>query len=153
MTDHIEVTESAIDTAAALDWLKQDSQGVGALVSFTGMVRELPDAKLDVMELEHYPGMTEKALSTIIAEARRRWPLQRVWIVHRVGQMGLGEEVVQVAVSSAHRQAAFESASFIMDYLKRDAPFWKREISDKGAVWVEQKCSDRAAAERWQEED
>ncbi|QJD70869.1 molybdenum cofactor biosynthesis protein MoaE [Marinobacterium sp. LSUCC0821] len=152
MQDHIEVVEQAFDSAAGLQWLKEDSQGVGALVSFTGMVRELPDADLDFMELEHYPGMTEKALQKITAQARERWPLKRVFIVHRVGAMRLSDEVVQVAVSSAHRAAAFEAASFIMDYLKRDAPFWKREVSDKGSVWVEQKSSDVAAAERWSDD-
>jgi molybdopterin synthase catalytic subunit len=152
MQDHIEVVEHAFDSAAGLQWLKEDSQGVGALVSFTGMVRELPDADLDFMELEHYPGMTEKALQKITAQARERWPLKRVFIVHRVGAMRLSDEVVQVAVSSAHRAAAFEAASFIMDYLKRDAPFWKREVSDKGSVWVEQKSSDVAAAERWSDD-
>ena len=152
MQDHIEVVEQAFDSAAGLQWLKEDSQGVGALVSFTGMVRELPDADLDFMELEHYPGMTEKALQKITAQARERWPLKRVFIVHRVGAMRLSDEVVQVAVSSAHRAAAFDAASFIMDYLKRDAPFWKREVSDKGSVWVEQKSSDVAAAERWSDD-
>ncbi|MEY3037638.1 MAG: hypothetical protein RL143_205 [Pseudomonadota bacterium] len=152
MQDHIEVVERPFDSAAGLQWLKEDSQGVGALVSFTGMVRELPDADLDFMELEHYPGMTEKALQKITAQARERWPLKRVFIVHRVGAMRLSDEVVQVAVSSAHRAAAFEAASFIMDYLKRDAPFWKREVSDKGSVWVEQKSSDVAAAERWSDD-
>lgn len=150
MNDYIQVTEAPLDTQQALNWLKEDSAGVGALVSFTGMVRELPDAALNFMELEHYPGMTEKALARIIEKARERWPLKRVWIMHRVGRMGLSDEVVQVAVSSAHRAAAFEAASFIMDYLKKDAPFWKREVSEKGSVWVEQKASDREAADRWE---
>ena len=151
MNDFIQVTQDPIDTQQALNWLKEDAEGVGALVSFTGMVRELPDAALDFMELEHYPGMTEKALARITEQARDRWPLKRVWIVHRVGKMGMSDEVVQVAVSSAHRAAAFESASFIMDYLKKDAPFWKREVSDKGSVWVEQKETDVVAADRWKD--
>lgn len=151
MQDRIEVVTQAIDSSDGLAWLKESPEGVGALVSFTGMVRELPDADLEFMELEHYPGMTEKALENIAAQARDRWPLKRIFIVHRVGPMGLSEEVVQVAVSSAHRNAAFEAASFIMDYLKRDAPFWKREVSDKGSVWVEQKASDIEAAKSWGE--
>ena len=151
MQDRIEVVTQAIDSSDGLAWLKESPEGVGALVSFTGMVRELPDADLEFMELEHYPGMTEKALENIAAQARDRWPLKRIFIVHRVGPMGLSEEVVQVAVSSAHRNAAFEAASFIMDYLKRDAPFWKREVSDKGSVWVEQKASDVEAAKSWGE--
>lgn len=149
MRDHILVTDQPIQTSEALSWLKDDSVGVGALVTFTGMVRDIPDASLKVMELEHYPGMTEKSLAQIVAQAHDRWPLKRVWLVHRVGRMELGDEVVQVAVSSAHRAAAFESASFIMDYLKKDAPFWKREVTEKGSVWVEQKASDRTAATRW----
>lgn len=149
MSNYIEVTTAPLDISKALAWLKESPSGVGALVSFTGLVRELDDAELESMELEHYPGMTEKALDNITAQARERWPLKRVWIVHRVGQMRLADEVVQVAVSSAHRKAAFEAASFIMDYLKRDAPFWKREVSDQGAVWVEQKGTDLDAAERW----
>lgn len=149
MSDYIEVTQAKLDSANALTWLKASPEGVGALVSFTGLVRELEDASLKSMELEHYPGMTEKALQRIVEQARERWPLNRVWVVHRVGQMTLADEVVQVAVSSAHRKAAFEAAIFIMDYLKRDAPFWKREVSDQGAVWVEQKTTDLEAANSW----
>lgn len=149
MSDYIEVTEASLNSADALAWLKDSPEGVGALVSFTGLVRELDDASLEAMELEHYPGMTEKALQKIVAQARERWPLKRVWVVHRVGRMTLADEVVQVAVSSAHRKAAFEAAIFIMDYLKRDAPFWKREVSDQGAVWVEQKSTDLDAANNW----
>lgn len=149
MINYIEVTQAPLDIANALEWLKESTSGVGAMVSFTGLVRELDNAQLQAMELEHYPGMTEKALEAITDQARTRWPLKRVWIVHRVGRMELSDEVVQVAVSSAHRKAAFEAASFIMDYLKRDAPFWKREVSDQGAVWVEQKETDLDAAEQW----
>src|SRR6056300_1291478 len=149
MSDFIEVTEASLNSADVSAWLKQSPEGVGALVTFTGLVRELEDASLEAMELEHYPGMTEKALQKIVEQARERWPLKRVWIVHRVGRMRLTDEVVQVGVSSAHRKAAFEAAVFIMDYLKRDAPFWKREVSDKGAVWVEQKSSDLEAASSW----
>jgi len=149
MSDYIEVTEASLNSADALAWLKDSPEGVGALVSFTGLVRELDDASLEAMELEHYPGMTEKALQKIVAQARERWPLKRVWVVHRVGRMTLADEVVQFAVSSAHRKAAFEAAIFIMDYLKRDAPFWKREVSDQGAVWVEQKSTDLDAANNW----
>ena len=149
MSDFIEVTEASLNSADVSAWLKQSPEGVGALVTFTGLVRELEDASLEAMELEHYPGMTEKALQKIVEQARERWPLKRVWIVHRVGRMRLTDEVVQVGVSSAHRKVAFEAAVFIMDYLKRDAPFWKREVSDKGAVWVEQKSSDLEAACSW----
>jgi len=149
MNDYINVTEASLDSSAVTTWLKESPEGVGALVTFTGLVRELDDADLEAMELEHYPGMTEKALQRIIEQARERWPLKRVCIVHRVGRMTLADEVVQVGVSSAHRKAAFEAAVFIMDYLKRDAPFWKREVSDKGAVWVEQKGTDLEAANSW----
>lgn len=152
MNDFIEVTEAPIESDRALSWLKEAAEGVGALVTFSGLVRELEDAQLEAMELEHYPGMTERSLENIVKQARERWPLKRVWVVHRVGRMRLSDEVVQVAVSSAHRKAAFEAASFIMDYLKRDAPFWKREVSDRGAVWVEQKETDLEAASRWQKD-
>ena len=149
MSDYIKVTDASLESADVTRWLKESSEGVGALVTFTGLVRELDDASLEAMELEHYPGMTEKSLQKIIDQARERWPLERVLIVHRVGRMMLADEVVQVGVSSAHRKAAFEAAVFIMDYLKRDAPFWKREVSDKGAVWVEQKATDLDAAKGW----
>lgn len=124
----------------------------GAIVTFTGIVRELEntDASLDALYLEHYPGMTEKALEKIANQARQRWELGNIVIAHRVGTLPLNENIVFVGVGSAHRVNAFEAAQFVMDYLKRDAPFWKKEISSQGESWVEQKQSDLDAAEDWQ---
>lgn len=122
----------------------------GAVVTFTGKVRNhnLGD-DVSGLTLEHYPGMTEKALAEIIAEARTRWPLQRVTVIHRVGELHPGEQIVFVGVSSSHRNTAFNGAEFIMDYLKTRAPFWKREATSEGGRWVEAKESDDNAANRW----
>lgn len=122
----------------------------GAVVTFTGKVRDhnLGD-KVSSLTLEHYPGMTEKTLADIVSEARGRWPLQRVAVIHRVGELHTGAQIVFVGVSAAHRNAAFEAAQFIMDYLKTRAPFWKREATEEGARWVEAKESDDHAAGRW----
>lgn len=123
----------------------------GAIVTFTGIVRELElsDDKLDALFLEHYPGMTEKALEGIANKARERWELGNIVISHRVGRLNLNENIVFVGVGSAHRVNAFEAAQFIMDYLKKEAPFWKKEISSAGETWVEQKQSDLDAADTW----
>lgn len=122
----------------------------GAVVTFTGKVRNqnLGD-KVTGLTLEHYPGMTEKALTDIVSAARSRWSLQRVTIIHRVGELHAGEQIVFVGVGAAHRHAAFEAAQFIMDYLKTRAPFWKREATASGERWVEAKESDENAARRW----
>lgn len=122
----------------------------GAVVTFTGKVRNhnLGDT-VSGLTLEHYPGMTEKALADIVSEARTRWPLQRVTVIHRIGELHTGEQIVFVGVSAAHRLAAFASAEFIMDYLKTRAPFWKREATPDGGRWIEAKESDDTAANRW----
>ena len=122
----------------------------GAVVTFTGKVRNhnLGD-KVSGLTLEHYPGMTEKALMEIVSEARSRWPLQRVTVIHRVGELHAGAQIVFVGVSAAHRNAAFDAAQFIMDFLKTRAPFWKREATEEGGRWVEAKESDDHAAGRW----
>ncbi|HBZ17155.1 MULTISPECIES: molybdopterin synthase catalytic subunit MoaE [Pantoea] len=122
----------------------------GAVVTFTGKVRNhnLGDA-VAALTLEHYPGMTEKALADIVVEARQRWPLQQVTVIHRVGELFPGDEIVFVGVSSAHRSSAFAATEFIMDYLKTRAPFWKREATAEGDRWVDARDSDHQAAERW----
>jgi len=123
---------------------------VGGIALFVGTVRGLSsDDGVTAMTLEHFPGMTESELERIEAEARQRWPLEGVTIIHRVGRLLPGEQIVMVAVSSAHRQAAFDSAQFIMDFLKTDAPFWKAEERDGKTSWVEAKDSDDAARARW----
>lgn len=125
--------------------------GAGAVVTFVGLVRELADQPISAMELEHYPGMTEKALAAIEVEARGRWPLQAVTIIHRVGRLATGDQIVFVGVASAHRQAAFEAAAFLMDYLKTRAPFWKKELGADGqGQWVDARESDEDALRRWQ---
>ena len=124
--------------------------GVGAVVSFVGYVRDFNDGReVAGMFLEHYPGMTEKALLKIVDEARQRWPLLKLEVIHRVGELEPGEPIVFVAAASAHRQAAFESCDFVMDYLKTRAPFWKKESTAQGPRWVEGRDSDHKAADRW----
>lgn len=129
--------------------LKGGDSGFGAIVTFTGLVRELTEGGLKGLFLEHYPGMTEKALQDIVEQARQRWELGNIIVVHRVGYLALQENIVFVGVSSAHRRNAFEATDFIMDYLKKDAPFWKKEVSESGDHWVEQKASDLSDADRW----
>ena len=125
---------------------------IGAVVTFTGMVRdENGGAPIARMTLEHYPGMTEAELARVEAEAHERWPLQASLIVHRVGALAPGDNIVLVVTASSHRQAAFAAAEFLMDYLKTRAPFWKKEQAPDGSEhWVEARDSDEAAAERWE---
>lgn len=124
----------------------------GAVVSFSGLVRDYGDRQdIAALELEHYPGMTEKSLHAIVEQARSRWQLQAATIIHRVGRLALGEAIVLVVTASSHRKDAFAAAEFLMDFLKTEAPFWKKEIQQDGSSeWVEAKASDRNAAGRWQ---
>lgn len=124
---------------------------IGAIVTFTGTVRGTSgEAALSSMTLEHYPGMTEAELARVETEARARWPLQGSRIIHRVGELKPGDNIVLVVTASAHRHAAFEAAAFLMDYLKTRAPFWKKETDANGAgCWVDARESDDAALERW----
>ena len=129
--------------------LRDAQAACGAIVTFTGLVRDLVDDPLQQMVLEHYPGMTERSLADIVEQARQRWPLYAVTLIHRVGTLRPGDQIVYVGVSSAHRRDAFAASEFIMDYLKKDAPFWKKEQTRSQERWVEQKCSDLDAAKRW----
>ncbi len=125
--------------------------GAGAVVTFTGLVRGGTGAgEVEAIELEHYAGMVEKTLAGLAAEASGRWPLLTTRIIHRIGRLAAGEQIVFVGVSAAHRQAAFEAAAFLMDFLKTRAPFWKREWVNGEARWVEVKVTDVAAAGRWE---
>lgn len=142
----VRIQTEDFDTTAELDALSAGRDDIGALVSFTGLVR---GGDVSTMELEHYPGMTEKALEEIEAEARDRWPLQGVIIIHRVGPLPPGARIVFVATASPHRAAAFEAAEFLMDFLKTRAPFWKKETTAEGARWVDAREADDAAAARW----
>ena len=123
---------------------------MGAIVTFTGVVRDAEDAPLEAMEIEHYPGMTENALTAIAQEARHRWSLGDVLVIHRYGRMAPGEMIMMVATASRHRKDAFEAAEFLMDYLKSRAPFWKRELTKQGASWVAARDEDEDALQRWQ---
>lgn len=128
----------------------QSLQNVGALVTFSGLVREDHEGqKIDALFLEHYAGMTERSLEAIAREAASRWPLHAVTIIHRIGTLRPGEQIVFVGVSSAHRAAAFSACEFLMDYLKTQAPFWKKETTPAGARWVDARVADDAALARW----
>ncbi|HEI8865887.1 molybdopterin synthase catalytic subunit MoaE [Serratia sp. AKBS12] len=145
----IRVGSAPFGVGEEYQWLAQCDDD-GAVVTFTGKVRNHNlGADVSALTLEHYPGMTEKALTAIVVEARERWPLQRVSVIHRVGELFPGDEIVFVGVTSAHRSMAFEAAEFIMDYLKTRAPFWKREATGQGERWVDARDSDRQAAKRW----
>jgi molybdopterin synthase catalytic subunit len=146
----IRVQQEDFDVGAELQALSGGNRQIGGITSFVGLVRDLSEGT-DVrrMTLEHYPGMTEQALHDIEAEARRRWPLEAVTIIHRYGPLAPGDRIVLVAVASAHREAAFAACHFLIDWLKTRAPFWKLEDTGGGTRWVEAKDSDDQAAERW----
>jgi molybdopterin synthase catalytic subunit len=146
----VRVQETDFDTGAELDALTRGRTDVGALASFVGLVRDRNDgSSVQGMSLEHYPGMTEKALEDICAQAASRWRIIDALVIHRVGALRPGDRIVLVGVTSAHRGDAFEACEFIMDFLKTRAPFWKREETPQGARWVEARESDDAAASRW----
>ena len=122
----------------------------GAVVTFIGLVRDFNQGQqIKGLFIEHYPEMTEKSLQNIVEQAKQRWPVGRVRVIHRVGQLGLSEQIVYVGVTAPHRQAAFSAAAFIMDYLKTQAPFWKKETSHTGEHWVQAKQDDHDAANAW----
>ncbi|WP_286784462.1 MULTISPECIES: molybdopterin synthase catalytic subunit MoaE [Pseudomonas] len=147
----IRVQATAFDPGAELNALHAANVGIGAVVGFVGYVRDFNDGReVAGMFLEHAPGMTEKALAKIVAEAERRWPLLRIDVLHRVGALQPGEPIVFVGTASAHRQAAFAACDFVMDYLKTRAPFWKKEDTAEGPRWVEGRASDEDAAGRWE---
>ncbi|OOF35641.1 molybdopterin synthase catalytic subunit MoaE [Rodentibacter heidelbergensis] len=146
---HIAVQEEEFDQNAIYHWLSA-SHSVGATVIFVGKVRDLNLGDgVSSLYLEHYPAMTEKALHDIVTRAKQRWDIQRVAVIHRVGLLNTGDEIVLVGVSSAHRGEAYRANEFIMDYLKSEAPFWKKEQTDKGERWIEARDSDKAALEKW----
>jgi len=144
----IRVQTHDFDVGAEIAQIKGARTDIGAIVSFTGTVRDADDTVTE-MTLEHYPGMTETELAKIEMDAHARWPLQASLIVHRVGTLKPGDNIVLVVTASAHRDAAFDAAKFLMDYLKTSAPFWKRETGPGGDRWVGAKATDDAAASRW----
>ncbi len=144
----IVVQEAEFDPAQELAGFAAGRVDLGAVVTFTGVVRA-DDADLAAMEIEHYPGMTERALGEIAQQAQARWDLGDVLVIHRYGRMAPGERIMMVATAAGHRRAAFEAADFLMDYLKSRAPFWKKEITPEGTAWVAAKDEDEAALTRW----
>lgn len=147
--DKIVVQTEDFDLTTEVEFIKSSSPNVGAIVSFIGTVRDLNNESLISLTLEHYPEMTEKSLESIANKARDKWELESITIIHRVGTLCIGDQIVLVITTSEHRQEAFDSCNFIMDYLKTDAPFWKKEISDKEEKWVEIRETDEKQKSRW----
>ena len=143
------VQEQPFDIGAETTAFAAGHKEMGAIVTFTGIVRDLPDDPLQAMEIEHYPGMTEAALTEIAQTAIDRWTLGDALVIHRYGRLVPGEMIMMVATASKHRKNAFEAAEYLMDYLKSRAPFWKREITDIGESWVASKAEDEDALTRW----
>ena len=149
MMDKIVVQTEDFDLTSEVELIKSTNSSIGAVVSFIGTVRDLTSESLISLTLEHYPGMTEKSLRSIADKARKKWEIESVTIIHRVGTLGIGDQIVLVITSSKHRQAAFDSCNYIMDFLKTDAPFWKKEVSDKEEKWVSKRESDEEQKKRW----
>jgi molybdopterin synthase catalytic subunit len=154
----VRVQEADFDVGKEIEQLSQGNRRIGGLTVFVGLVREmhvregLHRDRIDALTLEHYPGMTERALEDIEAEAHRRWPLEASLIVHRYGRLEAGARIVLVAVGSPHREAAFQACEFLVDWLKTKAPFWKLEETPVGEKWVESHGGDDAAAARWEKD-
>lgn len=147
----IKVQSEDFDVGAELEAISAGRKNVGAVAAFVGLVRDLAEGNdIAAMTLEHYPGMTERQLAALEDEARGRWALDQVLIVHRYGRLEPGDRIVLCAATSAHRQDAFEACEFLMDWLKTKAPFWKLEETPEGERWVEARDSDDAAAARWE---
>lgn len=147
----VRVQHEDFDVGAEIARLRAGNPRVGAVASFVGVVRDLNEgADVASMTLEHYPGMTEKALAAIVEEAQRRWDLYDVLVIHRVGELRPTDQIVLVVVSSAHRGEAFAACEFVMDFLKTEAPFWKKEATPDGGRWVDARDSDDAARARWE---
>jgi molybdopterin synthase catalytic subunit len=145
----IVVQEGPFDLGAEANRFAEGHRDMGAIVTFTGVVRDLASGDLDAMEIEHYPGMTEAALTEITEQAMARWSLGDALVIHRHGRLSPGDLIMMVATAAPHRKDAFEAAEFLMDYLKSRAPFWKKEHSSTGADWVDAKDEDEDALSRW----
>ncbi len=146
----VKVQTEDFDLTTEIAQLRANTPKVGAIVNFVGVVRDLNEGEqIAEMELEHYPGMTEKALEDIIAEARSRWDLFDALVIHRVGPLKPLDQIVLVAVTSAHRGEAFAACGFIIDYLKTQAPFWKKEQTPQGSRWVDARVTDDEAMKKW----
>lgn len=150
----VSVQQQDFDVSAEIQLLRNQSAQVGAVASFVGVVRDINDNQaISVLELEHYPGMTEKSIAEIITMAADRWQLIGARVIHRVGKLLPTDQIVLVAVTSMHRGEAFSACEFIMDYLKTRAPFWKKEQTATGARWVDARSTDQTAADRWKQPD
>lgn len=150
-SDFIRIQEADFDLTTEVKTLRSEDPRVGAVVTFVGTVRDMNDGStVKGMTLEHYPGMTEKALEDIITLAKGRWDIYKTLVIHRVGLLQPEDQIVLVAVTSAHRGEAFAACEFIMDYLKTAAPFWKKEETPEGARWVDARVTDEAAMARWE---
>ena len=146
----VRIQTEDFDVGAEVAQLRRGNAGIGAVATFTGLVRDVNEGDaVTAMTLEHYPGMTEKSIDEIIGEARGRWNVIDALVVHRVGVLEPTDQIVLVVVASAHRGDAFAACEFIMDYLKTRAPFWKKEQTEAGSRWVDARVTDDAAAERW----
>jgi len=146
----VRVQREAFDAGSEIEKLRGGDRRVGAVASFIGTVRDVNDeATVRTLTLEHYPGMTEQALEDIVAEAKRRFDVYEIAVIHRVGELSPADPIVFVGVTSAHRGAAFDACRFVMDYLKTRAPFWKKELTPQGPRWVEARESDDEQAARW----
>jgi molybdopterin synthase catalytic subunit len=150
VADVIVVQEQDFDVAAEYARFAGDAT-IGAVVMFVGRVRDLnPQPELIALELEHYPKMTGRALQQIVADAKARWPIDAVTLIHRVGPLRPAEQIVLVLTASAHRDAAYAANAYIMDYLKTEAPFWKKEVTANASIWVDARESDQTARQRWE---
>lgn len=146
----VQVQEADFDLTAEIAALRRERPELGAVVAFIGLVRDLnAGTAVSELTLEHYPAMTQKALEAIVQQAQQRWDIDEVALIHRVGRLLPSDQIVLVAVAGAHRGPAFQACEFIMDYLKTQAPFWKKEQTAAGTHWVEARDSDAAAAQRW----
>jgi molybdopterin synthase catalytic subunit len=146
----IRIQENNFDISAEIAALRQGDSRVGAVVSFLGTVRDMNDgSQIKAMTLEHYPGMTEKSIQAILDQAKARWDIYQSLVIHRVGPLLPEDQIVLVVVTSAHRGEAFAACEFIMDYLKTEAPFWKKEETPEGGRWVDARARDEVALERW----
>ncbi|WP_298676722.1 molybdenum cofactor biosynthesis protein MoaE [uncultured Lentibacter sp.] len=147
----VRVQEEPFDLGLESVVFANKTSASGAVVTFTGVVRDTPEGTLDYMDIEHYPGMTEAALRQIAQDALTKWSLEDATIIHRFGKMHAGEMIMMVATAARHRKDAFEAAEYLMDFLKSRAPFWKKEVSKNGASWVAARDEDETALTRWQE--
>ena len=148
--DKVIVQAKDFDLTTEVNLARSKNPQIGAIVSFVGTVRDLQSETLKSLTLEHYPEMTEKSLESIVMKARSRWKLENITIIHRIGKLLISDQIVLVMVTSKHRQEAFDSCNFIMDYLKTDAPFWKKESSDKEEKWVDSSSNDKKQKKRWE---